>query len=67
MRTMGVNPDQRLHEDARNLSELTTSLAIGLVNATILLVSFIGVLWTISETFSFQFNGERVTIPGYMV
>jgi len=67
MRTMGVNPDQRLHEDARNLSELTTSLAIGLVNATILLVSFIGVLWTISDTFSFQFNGERVTIPGYMV
>ena len=67
MRTLGVNPDQRLHEDARNLSELTTSLAIGLVNATILLVSFIGVLWTISETFSFQFNGERVTIPGYMV
>ncbi len=67
MRTMGGNPDQRLHEDARNLSELTTSLAIGLVNATILLVSFIGVLWTISETFSFQFNGERVTIPGYMV
>ncbi len=67
VRTMGVNPDQRLHEDARNLSELTTSLAIGLVSATILLVSFIGVLWSISETFSFNFNGEKITIPGYMV
>lgn len=64
---IGVNPDQRLHEDARNLSELTTSLAIGLVNSTILLASFIGVLWTISATFSFTLNGSEITIPGYMV
>ena len=39
---IGVNPDQRLHEDARNLAESTTGLAIGLVQATILLLSFIG-------------------------
>ncbi len=67
MRSIGVNPDQRLHEDARNLSELTTSLAIGLVNATILLVSFIGVLWSVSGDFSFRFNDTTVSIPGYMV
>ncbi len=35
---IGVNPDQRLHEDARNLAESTTGLMIGLVQATILLV-----------------------------
>ncbi|MFD1746742.1 ABC transporter ATP-binding protein/permease [Rhizobium helianthi] len=64
---IGVNPDQRLHEDARNLAELTTSLAIGLVNATILLVSFIGVLWVLSADFSFVFDGKPIHIPGYMV
>ncbi|CAD7048482.1 glycosyl transferase family 1 [Pseudorhizobium endolithicum] len=67
MRSLGDNPDQRLHEDARNLSELTTSLTIGLVNATILLVSFIGVLWSVSGDFSFQFNGTTFSVPGYMV
>lgn len=65
--TIGVNPDQRLHEDARNLSELTTSLAIGLVNSTILLASFVGVLWAISDTFRFSIGGEEVAVPGYMV
>lgn len=64
---IGVNPDQRLHEDARNLAELTTTLAIGLVNATILLASFIGVLWVLSADFAFTFNGQQIAIPGYMV
>ncbi|MFN7103667.1 MAG: ABC transporter ATP-binding protein/permease [Pseudorhizobium sp.] len=64
---IGVNPDQRLHEDARNLAELTTSLAIGLVNSTILLASFVGVLWAISGTFRLNIGGDDVAIPGYMV
>lgn len=65
--TIGVNPDQRLHEDARNLSEITTSLSIGLVQSSILLVSFIGVLWTLSSDFVFTVGGERLAVPGYMV
>jgi vitamin B12/bleomycin/antimicrobial peptide transport system ATP-binding/permease protein len=64
---IGVNPDQRLHEDARHLADLTADLGIGLVQAAILLVSFIGVLWTISDGFSFHFWGRDVAIPGYMV
>lgn len=64
---IGVNPDQRLHEDARNLAESTTSLAIGLVQSTILLVSFIGVLWALSSGFIFHFGGSSFSIPGYMV
>ncbi|MBC7152627.1 MAG: ABC transporter ATP-binding protein/permease [Rhizobium sp.] len=64
---LGVNPDQRLHEDARKLAEMTTSLSIGLVQATILLVSFIGVLWQLSSGFVFHFRGYSFSIPGYMV
>jgi putative ATP-binding cassette transporter len=64
---MGVNPDQRMHEDARHLTELSADLGIGLLQSSILLVSFIKVLWSISSGFSFQLRGGPLTIPGYMV
>lgn len=64
---IGVNPDQRLHEDARHLTELSADLGIGLFQATILLLSFIGVLWTLSSGFVFNVGGRSFDIPGYMV
>ena len=64
---LGVNPDQRLHEDSAHLSDVTTSLAIGLTQSTIMLVSFIGVLWDLSAGFSFTYDGRAFAIPGYMV
>ncbi|MBB3594578.1 putative ATP-binding cassette transporter [Rhizobium sp. BK529] len=64
---IGVNPDQRLHEDSRNLAESTTGLALGLLQSTILLVSFIGVLWELSSGFIFRMGGHSFSIPGYMV
>ena len=65
--SLGVNPDQRLHEDARHLTELSTSLAIGLLQASVLLVVFIVVLWRLSEGFAFAIGGRTLAIPGYMV
>ncbi len=41
---IGVNPDQRIHADAHHLAELSTDLGVGLLQAALLLVSFIGVL-----------------------
>ena len=64
---LGINPDQRLHEDARKLAEMTTSLSIGLVQASILLASFVGVLWQLSSGFVFHVSGHSFSIPGYMV
>lgn len=64
---IGVNPDQRLHEDARHLTELSADLAIGLLQATIMLAMFISVLWAISAQFTFHIAGRDLTIPGYMV
>ena len=46
---IGVNPDQRIHEDARRLTELSAELGIGLFQASLLLLSFLGVLWTLSD------------------
>ena len=64
---IGVNPDQRLHEDAWHLADLSADLGIGLVQASVLLVSFIGVLWSISSGFVFHFSERSFAIPGYMV
>src|SRR5262245_14065644 len=64
---IGLNPDQRLHEDARHLTELSTDLGIGLLQSTLLLGSFIGVLWILSASVTFHLNGESFTIPGYLV
>ncbi len=64
---IGVNPDQRMHEDARHLAELSADLGTGLLQAAILLSMFIGVLWRISSDFAFSARGHTYAIPGYMV
>jgi putative ATP-binding cassette transporter len=64
---MGTNPDQRIHEDARHLTELTTDLGIGLLQSSLLLGSFIGVLWILSRNVTFHVSGRSFGIPGYLV
>jgi putative ATP-binding cassette transporter len=64
---IGENPDQRIHEDARHLVELSTDLGIGLLQATLLLASFITVLWTLSTGVTFAIDGVSFSLPGYMV
>jgi putative ATP-binding cassette transporter len=64
---IGVNPDQRMQEDARHLVELSGVLGIGLLQASLLLVSFVGVLWVLSAQVIFTVEGSSFTIPGYMV
>ncbi len=63
----GEHPDQRVHEDTRHLVELATDLGIGLVQAGLLLVSFVGVLWRLSSDMAVTIGGGEWTIPGYMV
>jgi putative ATP-binding cassette transporter len=64
---IGVNPDQRMHEDARHLTELSADLGTGLLQAGILLAVFVHVLWRISSDFAFHVGGRTYEIPGYMV
>jgi vitamin B12/bleomycin/antimicrobial peptide transport system ATP-binding/permease protein len=64
---IGVNPDQRMHEDARHLTELSADLGIGLLQASILLVMFVNVLWALSRDFLFHVGGGQFAVPGYMV
>ncbi|WP_439623429.1 ABC transporter ATP-binding protein/permease [Shinella sp.] len=64
---IGINPDQRLHEDAHRLSDLSVDLGVGLLQAGVLLLSFVGVLWALSSGFVFHLWGDAFLIPGYMV
>jgi putative ATP-binding cassette transporter len=64
---VGANPDQRLHADAQHLTDLTTDLGIGLLQSTLLLLCFIGVLWALSRGMFLSIAGHTFAPPGYMV
>ena len=64
---MGVNPDQRMHEDARKLCDLSADLGVGLLQASILFATFAGVLWILSQGFDFRFGDRDYTVPGFML
>jgi putative ATP-binding cassette transporter len=61
------NPDQRIAEDMNLFTSYTVSLSMGLLNAVVTLVSFVGILWTLSGSFGFNFQGSDYVIPGFMV
>ncbi|MCB2016986.1 MAG: ABC transporter ATP-binding protein/permease, partial [Hydrogenophaga sp.] len=61
------NPDQRISEDVNSFTTASIGLSMGLLNAVVTLGSFVGILWTLSGSFSFSFNGSSYTIPGFMV
>jgi putative ATP-binding cassette transporter len=64
---LGVNPDQRIEQDARRLTELSASLGVGILQASLLLISFIGILWSLSTNLVFHVGNHSFTVPGYMV
>jgi vitamin B12/bleomycin/antimicrobial peptide transport system ATP-binding/permease protein len=61
------NPDQRISEDVNQFTTQTISLCMGLLNAVVTLVSFVGILWALSGAFTFALGGNSYTIPGYML
>jgi len=61
------NPDQRIQEDINLFTTYSISLSMGLLNAVVTLVSFVGILWSLSGAFAFSFNGASYSIPGFMV
>ena len=64
---IGNHPDQRIQDDARRFTELTADLGVGLIQSSLLLLSFIGVLWILSAQIVFVLHGQTFSIPGYLV
>jgi putative ATP-binding cassette transporter len=65
--TIGINPDQRMHEDARQLTTLSANLGTGLLQASILFCTFASVLWVLSSEFSFRIGDWDYSVPGFML
>ena len=61
------NPDQRIADDLNQFTSYTVSLSMGLLNAVVTLVSFVGILWGLSGAFGFEVGGQSWEIPGFMV
>ena len=61
------NPDQRIQEDVAQFTNLTVSLSMGLLNSVVTLLSFVGILWSLSGGFAFTLGGYNWDIPGFMV
>ncbi len=70
-RGMPDNPDQRIQEDLNLFTTYTVSLSMGMFNALITLISFVGILWTLSGPLNFTapafLGGGQWEIAGYMV
>ena len=65
------NPDQRIQEDLNQFTSSTITLGMGMFNALVTLLSFIGILWTLSGSLDFTapgfLGGGQWHIAGYMV
>ncbi|MDR7308180.1 ABC transporter ATP-binding protein/permease [Rhodoferax saidenbachensis] len=61
------NPDQRIQEDIDQFTSQTLGLSMGLLSSAVTLVSFVGILWSLSGAFGFTLGGTEYSIPGFMV
>src|SRR5437764_10272416 len=61
------NPDQRISENVKHATEQAVEFSLGIFDKTITLVSFIGILWTISGALDVSLGPWSFQIPGYMV
>jgi putative ATP-binding cassette transporter len=61
------NPDQRIAEDARMFVDLTLAISVGLLSATVTLLSFVAILWGLSAQAPLRMLGIDWSISGYLV
>src|SRR5687767_1041895 len=61
--TEAVNPEARIAEDSRHAIELLVDFSLGVLNALLAAISFIGILWVVGGSLTVA----GYSIPGYMV
>jgi putative ATP-binding cassette transporter len=63
----GSNPEYRIADDVRLATEPLVDFVIGLVNAVLAAVAFIGILWAVAGSLRVTAFGSDFVVPGYMV
>jgi vitamin B12/bleomycin/antimicrobial peptide transport system ATP-binding/permease protein len=61
------NPDQRIADDTQRFVDLTLSLGIGLLSSVVTVMSFVVILWSLSDEAPLHLFGKDIAIPGYMM
>jgi putative ATP-binding cassette transporter len=61
------NPDQRMTDDVKLFVDRTLNIGLGLLNSIVTLVSFVGILWALSNAAPLHLFGQDFAIPGYLV
>lgn len=61
------NPDQRIAEDIAQFIQLTLTIGLQLLNASVTLASFMIILWSLSAAAPLHVFGIGFDIPGYLL
>jgi putative ATP-binding cassette transporter len=61
------NPDQRIADDINQFVDKTLTIGIRLLSAVVTLISFVAILWALSDEAPLTLFGSPVSIPGYLV
>jgi putative ATP-binding cassette transporter len=61
------NPDQRIAEDIQLFIVRTLRIGLGLLNSVVTILSFVIILWGLSNAAPLHLFGSTVDIPGYLV
>src|SRR5437667_3731173 len=61
------NHDQRISENVKHATEKAVEFSLGFFEKAVTLISFIGILWTVSGVLEVSLWGTSFEIPGYMV
>ncbi|HUW99133.1 MAG TPA: ABC transporter ATP-binding protein/permease [Acidiferrobacter sp.] len=61
------NPDQRIANDTTDFVRSTIRLSLGLLSSVVTIISFVAMLWTLSNRLTIPFAGHSWKIPGYLV
>jgi putative ATP-binding cassette transporter len=61
------NPDQRIAEDIQLFVVRTLRIGLGFLNSVVTILSFVVILWGLSDAAPLHLFGSTVNIPGYLV
>jgi putative ATP-binding cassette transporter len=61
------NPDQRIAEDVRDFAASALGLSLSLLSSVATLVSFGGLLWTLSGDWALPFDARHLHVPGFLL
>src|SRR6185437_13981099 len=61
------NPDQRIAEDIKLFIEQTLTIGVGLLGALMSVLSFLVILWQLSNAAPLHVFGTTYAIPGYLL